>query len=143
MRRSVSSCGGSREKCVRVIDWIVIGGGAAIGWGLVSWIIAMVRQQRAPPVPMGLETRSTPTAAAAPHGRISLAELGRTWHVILGVREDASLAQIEAAYRERVAECERGAAAGAATAAARSRLDEALEFVRMLRQQPSGKPGSV
>ena len=124
-----------------LIDWIVIGGGAAIGWGLVSWIIAMVRQQRAPPVPMGPEARSAPTPAAAPHGRISLAELGSTWHVILGVREDASLAQVEAAYRERVAECERGA--GGATAAARSRLDEALEFVRTLRQQPSGKPGSV
>jgi hypothetical protein len=125
-----------------LIDWIVIGGGAAIGWGLVSWIIAMVRQQRAPPVPMGPEARSAPTPAAAPHGRISLAELGSTWHVILGVREDASLEEIEAAYRERVGECERGAAAGDATAAARSRLDEALEFVRTLKQ-PSGKPGSV
>jgi hypothetical protein len=143
MRRSVSSCGGSREKCVSLIDWLVIGGGAAIGWGLVSWIIAMVRQQRAPPVPMGPEIRSTPTPAAAPHGRISLAELGRTWHLILGVREDASLAQVEAAYRERVAECERGGAAGDATAAARSRLDEALEFVRTRSKQPSGKPGSV
>jgi hypothetical protein len=128
---------------VSLIDWIVIGGGAAIGWGLVSWIIAMVRQQRAPPVPMGPETRSTPTPAAAPHGRTSLAELGRTWHVILGVRKDASLAQVEAAYRERVAECERGGAAGDATAAARSRLDEALEFVRTRSKQPSGKPGSV
>jgi hypothetical protein len=134
MWRSVSSCGGSREKRVRVIDWVVIGGGAAIGWGLVSWIISMVRQQRAPPVPMGAE---------APQGRISLAELGRSWHLILGVREDASLAQVEAAYRERVTECERGAAAGDATAAARSRLDEALEFVRKLRCQPSGKPGSL
>ena len=119
---------------MRVIDWVVIGGGAAIGWGLVSWIIAMVRQQRAPPVPMGAE---------APQGRISLAELGRTWHLILGVREDASLAQVEAAYRERVAECERGAAAGDATATARSRLDEALEFVRTRSRQSSGKPGSV
>jgi hypothetical protein len=134
MWRSVSSCGGSREKRVRVIDWVVIGGGAAIGWGLVSWIISMVRQQRAPPVPMGAE---------APHGRISLAELGRSWHLILGVREDASLAQVEAAYRERVAECERGTASGAATATTRSRLDEALEFVRKLRCQPSGKPGSL
>lgn len=125
-------------------DWIVIGGGAAIGWGLVSWIIGVVRQQRAPPVPMGAETRAAaPTAAAAPHGRISLAELGGTWHVILGVREDASLEEIEAAYRDRVAECERGAAAGDATLAARSRLDEAFEFVRTLRQHPSGKPGSV
>jgi acyl transferase domain-containing protein len=121
----------------------VIGGGAALGWGLVSWIIATVRQQRAPPVPMGAQIRAAPTAAAAPHGRISLAELGRTWHVILGVREDASLGEIEAAYREGVAECERGAAAGDATLAARSRLDEALDFVRTLRKQPPGKPGSV
>lgn len=124
-------------------DWIVIGGGAAIGWGLVSWIIGVVRQQRTPPVPMGTQIRAAPTEAAAPHGRISLAELGGTWHVILGVREDASLGEIEAAYRDRVAECERGAAAGDATLAARSRLDEAFEFARTLRQHPSGKPGSV
>jgi hypothetical protein len=128
---------------VSLTDWIVIGGGAAIGWGLVSWIIGVVRQQRAPPVPMGAQIRAAPTAAAAPHGRVSLAEPGGTWHLILGVREDASLGEIEAAYRDRVAECERGAAAGDATLAARSRLDEAFEFVRTLRRHPSGNPGSV
>src|SRR5207244_2494368 len=100
--RSVSSCGGSREKRVSLTDWIVIGGGAAIGWGLVSWIITVVRQQREPPVPMGMQEGAAPPAtapAAAPQGRISLAE--------------------------------------------RSRLDEAFEFIRALRQRPSGAPGSV
>ena len=127
-------------------DWIVIGGGAAIGWGLVSWIITVVRQQREPPVPMGMQEGAAPPAtapAAAPQGRISLAELGSTWHVILGVPEDASLLEIEAAYRERVAMRERGAGEGGATLAERSRLDEAFEFIRALRQRASGAPGSV
>lgn len=131
-------------------DWIVIGGGAAIGWGLVSWIITVVRQQRAPPVPMGVQEGAAPPAtapatapAAAPQGRISLAELGSTWHVILGVPEDASLLEIEAAYRERVAMRERGAGEGGATLAERSRLDEAFEFIRALRQRASGTPGAV
>lgn len=131
-------------------DWIVIGGGAAIGWGLVSWIITVVRQQRAPPVPMGVQEGAAPPAtapatapAAAPQGRISLAELGSTWHVILGVPEDASLLEIEAAYRERVAMRERGAGEGGASLAERSRLDEAFEFIRALRQRASGTPGAV
>jgi len=135
---------------VSLTDWIVIGGGAAIGWGLVSWIITVVRQQRAPPVPMGVQEGAAPPAtapatapAAAPQGRISLAELGSTWHVILGVPEDASLLEIEAAYRERVAMRERGAGEGGATLAERSRLDEAFEFIRALRQRASGAPGSV
>ena len=125
-------------------DWIVIGGGAAIGWGLVSWIITVVRQQRAPPVPMQEGAAPAATApAAAPQGRISLAELGSTWHVILGVPEDASLLEIEAAYRERVAMRERDAGEGGATVAERSRLDEAFEFIRALRQRASGTPGAV
>jgi len=133
---------------VSLTDWIVIGGGAAIGWGLVSWIITVVRQQRAPPVPMqeGAAPPATAPAtapAAAPQGRISLAELGSTWHVILGVPEDASLLEIEAAYRERVAMRERGPGEGAATLAERSRLDEAFEFIRALRQRASGTPGAV
>ena len=135
-------------------DWIVVCGGALLGWGVVSWLINVVRQQRAPPVPMG--TQSPPAAApdhapapvpapesafepalAAPSsGRISLAELGSTWHQILGVSPDASLGQIEAAYRERVAECERNAPKGG-NATQRSRLDEAFEFIRTLRQQPT------
>ena len=128
-------------------DWIVVGGGALLGWGVVSWIINVVRQQRAPPVPMGTpgsrapppapESASEPAPAAPSSGRISLAQLGGAWHEILGVSPDASLAQIEAAYRERVAECERAAAAEGANAAQRARLDEAFEFIRTLRQQPA------
>jgi hypothetical protein len=131
---------------VSLTDWIVIGGGAAIGWGLVSWIITVVRQQRAPPVPMGMQKSAAPPAtapaAAPPERRISLAELGSTWHVILGVPEDASLLEIEAAYRERVAACERGTAERGATFAERPRLDEAFEFIRTLRQRASTTPGS-
>ena len=127
---------------MNLTDWIVVGGGALLGWGLVSWIITVVRQQRAPPVPMGTERPATP-APAAPRGHVSLAELGRTWHVILGVSQDAGLAQIEAAYRERIAEFDRSAAAGGARAAERSRLDEAFEFVRTLRRQSTGSQGSL
>lgn len=130
-------------------DWIVVGGGALLGWGVVSWIINVVRQQRAPPVPMGRQSHPAAAPASAPvpvpapapetpRGRLSLAELGGTWHVILGVSPDASLAQIEAAYRERVAECERNAPTGGAGATQRSRLDEAYEFIRTLRQPPTG-----
>jgi hypothetical protein len=98
---------------VTATDWIVIGGGALVGWGLVSWIITTVRQQRAPPVPMGPESSQAPApepTPAPPRGRLSLAELGSTWHMILGVSPNASLAEIEAVYEKRVAECERGGA---------------------------------
>ena len=43
----------------------------------------------------------------------------------------------------RVAMRERGAAEGGATLAERSRLDEAFEFIRALRQRASGTPGAV
>src|SRR5204862_7926463 len=106
----------------------------------------VLRRRRGRRGPKGIREGAGPPApapAAAPQGRSSLAELGITWHAILGVPEDASHLEIEAAYRERVAMRERGPGEGAATLAERSRLDEAFEFIRALRQRASGTPGAV
>jgi hypothetical protein len=114
---------------VRLIDFLVIGGAGLIGFGLVSWVINVVRQQRAPPVVLGTGARAQPSLPPPqlPRSRLSLAELASRWHVILGVPPEAGSAQIEAAYRQRAAESGRDPAA-------RSDIEEAYQFIRTLRQ---------
>lgn len=79
---------------------------AVIGWLVVSWVINLVRQQRSPPLVIAGDTRA---GAAAPAGsrRPSVAELAAGWSGILKVRADAGLEEIETAYHERLAECDR------------------------------------
>jgi hypothetical protein len=145
---------------VRLMDWIVVVGGALVGWALVSWLITIVRQQRAPPLDMKQAERAAAlpaavtgvpaTATGAPlaaeagaRSTLSLAELSGTWHAILGVSANARLEQIEAAYRAGLAQCERdGASNGGAAAAARrqerrAHLEDAYEFARALRARTS------
>jgi hypothetical protein len=109
-----------------------------VGFGLVSWVINVVRQQRAPPVEM---STGEPAAAPAPRTTASLAELGRTWQRTLGVSEEAGREEIEAAYRRIVAECDRVSSSPEASPGDRLRAaqrhaaaSEAFEFVRTLRR---------
>jgi DnaJ-class molecular chaperone len=81
-----------------------------------------------------------PGAARIESRRISVAELGNTWHVILGVPAEATAVEIEAAYHARLAEYDRIRFAPDETAlskqtaeAARARLTEAYEFIRQAR----------
>lgn len=117
---------------MRPIDIAIVAVCAAAGWAIVSWLFNVVRQQKAPPVPME-HTRSSRMGSED----MSLAELGRQWHLILGVSPGAEAAAVEHAYRERLAECAQLGLATSATAEQKSeaekrrrRITQAFEFIR-------------
>jgi hypothetical protein len=117
-----------------VSDLLIATGCGLAGFGVVWWLFSVVRQQKTPPIPMD------PGAARIEPRRISVAELGNTWHVILGVPAEATAVEIEAAYHARLAEYDRIRFAPDETAlskqtaeAARARLTEAYEFIRQAR----------
>jgi hypothetical protein len=120
-------------------DWIVVVVGGLAGWGLVSLLAHLVRQQRRPPVDMygGLPRQADPVA----RDTLSVAEIGNTWHRILGVPENASAKEIDEAYHLMIAECDRirfsptePPEAQQLAALKRTRVNQAYEFIRPLRQ---------
>ena len=84
-----------------VSDLLIASGCGLAGFGVVWWLFSVVRQQKTPPIPMD------PGAARIEPRHISVAELGNTWHVILGVPAEATAVEIEAAYHARLAEYDR------------------------------------
>ncbi|HEX4389676.1 MAG TPA: hypothetical protein VH109_13705 [Steroidobacteraceae bacterium] len=117
-------------------DWLVALLAAGVGFALVSWLLSLARQQRAPPVAI-----QAPAGAASGRGRLSLAALGDGWPAVLGVTREATPEQIEAAYHARVAECDAvrfaGDAGDSAREEARARradVEDAYEFIRALRR---------
>jgi hypothetical protein len=118
-------------------DWLIALAAGVVGFALVSWLLALVRQQKAPPVAIASATPAPPPG----RGRLSLAALGEEWHRVLGVAREATPGEIEAAYHARIAECDRvrfAADAGSAERdeALRRRADvqDAYEFIRPLRR---------
>jgi hypothetical protein len=107
---------------------IGIGAGLA-GFGIVWWLFNVVRQQKAPPVDMG---QIAPASSARSGGELSVADLGSTWHVILGVPAEATSAEIEAGYQARLAECDR-ALDGQKAEARRVQVKEAFAFIRVIK----------
>jgi hypothetical protein len=114
---------------------LLIGLGCGLaGFGAVWWLFSVIRQQRTPPVQMhSIATRIEPR-------RISVAELGSTWHVILGVPAEATSAELEAAYHARLAECDRIRFSPNETSldketaeATRAQVNEAYEFIRQVK----------
>jgi hypothetical protein len=117
-----------------IVDVGILVAGALLGWLAVSFVITVVRQQREPPVVLqGGSTRSP--AEEAGTRRVSLRQLAETWHTVLGVQSDASLEQIEAAYHQRIAECER---AGASQPTAGVGKEEGAEQQRFLIEEAYG-----
>lgn len=119
-------------------DWIVVSIGGIVGWGLVSLVAWLVRQQKRPPVDMygGVSKQTVPSAPDALAG----AEIGSAWHEILNVPEQASSKEIEDAYHLRIAECDRIRFSSAGSPeerrlaeVRRSRIHEAYEYIRPLR----------
>ena len=115
-------------------DWLIALVAGVVGFALVSWLLTLMRQQKAPPV--AIASAPPPTGS-----RLSVASLGEQWHRLLGVAREATPEEIEAAYHARLAECDRVRfAAGAGEAdkeAARQRradVQEAYEFIRPLRR---------
>ena len=120
-------------------DWIVVVVGGLVGWGLVSLVARFVRQQRKPPVDMygGLPKLADPVV----RDTLSVAEIGSRWHEILAVSQNASAKEIDEAYHERIAECDRIRFSPTETpeeqraaALKRARVNQAYEFIRPLRQ---------
>lgn len=116
----------------------VLIGCAVIGWLVVSWVINLVRQQRSPPVAIAADARA-PAAVSSSRG-LSVAELAHSWPVILKVRDDAGLEEIESAYHERLAECDRvrfaPESAGAERQQAEQRrasIEDAYNFIRSIK----------
>jgi DnaJ-domain-containing protein 1 len=73
-------------------------------------------------------------------GPVSLDEIGRTWHTILGVSSEARADEIERAYYAKLAECDRARLASDVSPDARRRVEQqralltqAFEFIRPLR----------
>ena len=124
---------------MNLTDWGVVGGFGLLGWAVVSWLIKVVRQQRAPSVVLGHEKKdATPEAMRS---LPSLSELGNTWHKILGVSADATTLEIENAYHKCLGECDRirfsptEAESDRRNAEQRRlQVNEAFEFIRRLKQ---------
>lgn len=121
-------------------DWIVVVVGGLVGWGLVSLLAHLVRQQRRPPADLygGLPKGPDPVV----RDTLSVAEIGNTWHEILAVPESASAQEIDAAFHLRIAECDQIRFSPTATpeeqrvaVLKRSRTNTAYEFIRPLRTQ--------
>ena len=114
---------------------LAVGLGAALaGFGVVWWLLTIVRQQKRP----ALEIQVPPPRGDSQ--RLSVSELGSRWHTILGVSPDASSAEIDDAYHSRLAECDRvrfGAdetpLARQTAESTRSQVNEAYEFIRPAR----------
>lgn len=122
-------------------DWSVVVVGALIGWGLISLLGHLVRQQRRPPLDLtgGLPRQADPPPVA--RDTLSVAEIGSTWHKILAVSESASAKEIDEAYHLRIAECDRIRFSSTeapeqrkVAEVSRARVNQAYEFIRPLRQ---------
>ena len=109
-----------------------------VGFGIIWGLFALIRQQRAAPVEMFKTEPKPPVASGA---RLSVTELGRTWHVILGVPAEATPEEIEAGFHACLAECDRirfapgeSAVAKQSAATRRAQVNEAYEFIRQVRR---------
>lgn len=119
-------------------DLAVAAVAGVVGFGIIWGIFSLIRQQRAAPVDM---LKVEPKSSVEGRDKLSLVELGRTWHVILGISAEATAEEIESGYQARLAECDRirfSATAGALekqnAETRRAQINEAYEFIRQVRQ---------
>ena len=112
---------------------------AVVGWLAVTWVITVVRQQREPPIILHRESQQVVSEVGRVKGP-SLQEIAETWHTVLRVRNDASVDEIEAAYHQRIGECDRvrfsknvGSTERQETERQRVTIDEAYNFIRTSR----------
>jgi hypothetical protein len=122
-------------------DLAVAVGAGVIGFGIIWGLFNLVRQQKAPPVEL---LKSDSESRSEGDGKLSLAQLGRSWHTVLGVSEAASTSEIESAYHARLAECDgisfssdAGTAEKQDAEVRRVQVSDAYEFIRSVKQAPS------
>ncbi len=87
-------------------DWVVLIACALIGWGVVSWLMAVIRPQGTPDKepprgPLGLVNNEQPDASGAS------TDMETAWPAILEVDRNATAPEIESAYHRLLAECDR------------------------------------
>jgi len=98
-----------------VKDWVVLIACGLIGWGVVSWLISVIRPPQQPsakdpePTPLRLTSEPLPDAQAgpAPAGPAPATGIETAWPTILQVDKSAAAAEIEKAYHALLAECDR------------------------------------
>src|SRR2546430_10144847 len=73
-----------------------------VGFGIIWGIFGLIKQRRAAAVDM---FKVEPRSLVEGRDKLSLVELGRTWHVILGVSAEATSEEIESGYHARLGEC--------------------------------------
>jgi hypothetical protein len=92
-----------------VKEWVVLIACGLIGWGVVSWLISVIRPPQQPSAkdsersPLHLVNEIHPHAQAAPPST----GMEIAWPAILQVDKNASAAEIEKAYHTLLAECDR------------------------------------
>jgi hypothetical protein len=117
-----------------LLDMMIIGSAAFIGWWLVSWFFDARKPKPQQPQELQATQSSAEPAAIPASPRPSLLELSDRWHMILGVREEASAAEIEAAYRAALEACDREVLTNASAASRRQQIEAAYEFIRKVRK---------
>jgi hypothetical protein len=123
-----------------VKDWVVLIACGLIGWGVVSWLISVIRPPRQPSAkdpeqtPLRLVNEPRPESQAAP---APAADMDTAWPTILQVDKNATAAEIEKAYHALLAECDRirfstwySAQERQEAAARRTSVCAAYEFIR-------------
>lgn len=91
-------------------DWVVLIACGLIGWGVVSWLISVIRPPQQPavkdpePTPLRLMNEQRPGSQAGP---APAADMETAWPTILQVDPNATAAEIEKAYHAILAECDR------------------------------------
>lgn len=108
-------------------DWVVLIACGLIGWGVVSWLISVIRPPQPPSVkdpeqnPLRLTNEpgpdtqvgqrssiTAPFATAAPAtSTAATTDMETAWPAILQVAKNATAAEIEKAYHALIAECDR------------------------------------
>lgn len=90
-------------------DWVVLIACGLIGWGVVSWLMSVIRPPQQPPAkdpelsPLRLPNETRPEAQTAP---TPATDIETAWPTILQVDRNAKAAEIEKAYHALLAECD-------------------------------------
>ena len=79
-------------------DWVVLIACGLIGWGVVSWLMSVIR----PPQP-----RPNAQASPARNQNRPATDIETAWPTILQVDKNATVDEIEKAYHALIAECDR------------------------------------
>jgi hypothetical protein len=119
-----------------VRDWVVLIACALIGWGLVSWLMAVIR-------PQGTANKE-PRQGLVNTGQLgapgAATDMETAWPSVLQVDRNATAAEIETAYHSLLAECDRvrfstwhSAQERQEAEARRAQVCAAYEFIRPLR----------